>query len=142
MAYKNIMAGSDKQREEINRKLVSMQMELIGLTYEDAMNTPEFWRVYTLTTEQTEAWRKLAIPLIKKTFKCNKRRAEMTLGMFELNLGLRIHDEWEGDYFWNVDKRFDTTHIHTTIPPEAQLLKDQQPTFWQKVKKFFVGYYD
>ena len=136
MAYNNIMAGSEKQREEINRKLVSMQMEMIGLTYQDAMDTPEFWRVYTLTTEQTEAWRKLAIPLIKKTFKCNKGRAEMTLGMFELNLGLRIHDEWEGE------EVFDTTHIHTTIPPEAQLLKDQQPTFWQKIKKFFVGYYD
>ena len=136
MAYNNIMAGSEKQREEINRKLVSMQMEMIGLTYQDAMDTPEFWRVYTLTTEQTEAWRKLAIPLIKKTFKCNKGRAEMTLGMFELNLGLRIHDEWEGEEF------LDTTHIHTTIPPEAQLLKDQQPTFWQKIKKFFVGYYD
>ena len=136
------MAGTEKQREEINRKLVTMQMEMIGLTYQDAMDTPEFWRVYTLTTEQTLEWRKVAIPLIKKTFKCNKRRAEMTLGMFELNLGLRIHDEWEGEYFWNVDKRFDTTHIRTTIPPEAHILKDQQPTFWQKVKKFFVGYYD
>jgi hypothetical protein len=43
------MAGTEKQREEINRKLVSMQMEIIGLSYEDAMSTPEFWRVYTLT---------------------------------------------------------------------------------------------
>jgi hypothetical protein len=77
----------------------------------------------------------------------------MTLGMFELNLGLRIHDEWEGEEF------FDTTHIRTTIPPDAytieidpctnnesysyegHLLKFQQPTFWQKIKKFFVGYY-
>ena len=133
------MAGTDKQREEINRKLVSMQMEMIGLTYDDAVNTPEFWRIYSLTTEQTEAWRKLALPLIKKTFKCNKGRAEMTLGMFELNLGLRIYDEWEGEEFlMNVD----TTHIHTTIPAEAQLLKDQQPTFLQKMKKFFRGYYD
>jgi hypothetical protein len=130
MAYNNIMAGSDKQREEINRKLVTMQMEMIGLTYQDAMDTPEFWRVYTLTTEQTLEWRKLAIPLIKKTFKCNKRRAEMTLGMFELNLGLRVEDP------------IDTTHIHTTIPPEAHMLKDQQPTFLQKMKKFFRGYYD
>jgi hypothetical protein len=124
------MAGTEKQREEINRKLVSMQMEMIGLTYQDAMNTPEFWRVYTLTTEQTLEWRKVAIPLIKKTFKCNKRRAEMTLGMFELNLGLRVEDP------------IDTTHIHTTIPPEAHMLKDQQPTFLQKMKKFFRGYYD
>ena len=124
------MAGTEKQREEINRKLVTMQMEMIGLTYQDAMDTPEFWRVYTLTTEQTLEWRKLAIPLIKKTFKCNKRRAEMTLGMFELNLGLRVEDP------------IDTTHIHTTIPPEAHMLKDQQPTFLQKMKKFFKGYYD
>ena len=130
MAYNNIMAGSEKQREEINRKLVTMQMEMIGLTYQDAMDTPEFWRVYTLTTEQTLEWRKVAIPLIKKTFKCNKRRAEMTLGMFELNLGLRVEDP------------IDTTHIHTTIPPEAHILKDQQPTFLQKMKKFFRGYYD
>jgi hypothetical protein len=73
------MAGTEKQREEINRKLVSMQMEMIGLTYQDAVDTPEFWRVYTLTTEQTLEWRKLALPLIKKTFKCNKRRAELTI---------------------------------------------------------------
>jgi len=138
------MAGTEKQREEINRKLVSMQMELIGLTYEDAMNTPEFWRVYTLTTEQIEAWRKDALKLIQKTFKCNKKRAEMTLGMFELNLGLREYNPpiVEEEYFWDVNKRFDTTHIRTTIPHEAQLLKDQQPTFWQKIKKFFVGYYE
>ena len=132
MAYKNIMAGSEKQREEINRKLVSMQMEMIGLTYQDAMDTPEFWRVYTLTTEQTEAWRKLALPLIKKTFKCNKTRAQSTMGWFELNLGLREYNPEE----------VDTTHIHTTIPPEAHILKDQQPTFLQKMKKFFRGYYD
>ena len=126
------MAGTDKQREEINRKLVSMQMEMIGLTYDDAVNTPEFWRVYTLTTAQTLEWRKLALPLIRKSFKCNKRRAELTMGMFELNLGLREYNPEE----------VDTTHIHTTIPPEAHMLKDQQPSFLQKMKKFFRGYYD
>jgi len=126
------MAGTDKQREEINRKLVTMQMEMIGKTYQDAMDTPEFWRVYTLTTEQTLEWRKAALPLIKKTFKCNKTRAQSTMSWFELNLGLREYNPEE----------VDTTHIHTTIPPEAHILKDQQPTFLQKVKKFFRGYYD
>jgi len=110
--------------------LVSMQMEMIGLTYQDAVNTPEFWRVYTLTTEQAEIWRKSALKLIQKTFKCNKTRAMTALYMFELNLGLRVYDE------------IATTSIHTTIPPDAYILKDQQPTFWQKVKKFFVGYYE
>jgi hypothetical protein len=54
------------------------------------------------------------------------------MSWFELNLGLREYNPEE----------VDTTHIHTTIPPEAQLLKNQQPTFLQKVKKFFRGYYD
>jgi hypothetical protein len=124
------MAGTEKQREEINRKLVSMQMEMIGLTYEDAMSTPGFWRVYTLTTAQTELWRKDAIKLIQKTFKCNRKKAEMVRAIFEIKLGLRIEDA-----------PIETTYIHTTIPPEAYILKDQQPTFWQKVKKFFIGYY-
>jgi len=143
------MAGTDKQREEINRKLVSMQMEMIGLTYQDAVDTPEFWRVYTLTTEQTEAWRKLALPLIKKTFKCNKTRAQSTMGWFELNLGLREYNPEEVDttYIHTTippDKEIDCSVYvtHTTIPSEAQLLKDQQPTFLQKMKKFFRGYYD
>jgi hypothetical protein len=54
------------------------------------------------------------------------------MGWFELNLGLREYNPEE----------INTTHIHTTIPPEAHMLKDQQPTFLQKVKKFFRGYYD
>ena len=111
------MAGTEKQREEINRKLVSMQMEMIGLTYEDAMNTPEFWRVYTLTTEQTIEWRKKALPLIRKTFKVNKARGERIMAMFELDLGLREFNP----------------------PPTAYLL--EKLTFWQKVQKFFIGYY-
>jgi hypothetical protein len=137
------MAGTEKQREEINRKLVSMQMELIELTYEDAMATPEFWRVYTLTTEQTEIWRKDAMKLIQKTFKCNRRKAELIMATFEVNLGLREYNPplVEEKYFWDVDDRLSTTHIRTTIPPEAQLLKNQQPTFWQRLHKFFVGFY-
>jgi hypothetical protein len=127
------MAGTEKQREEINRKLVSSQMEIIGLTYEDAMNTPEFWRVYTLTTEQTELWRKDALKLIQKTFKCNRKRGEMIMVAFELNLGLRIEDLPT------------TTYIHTTIPEEDTLmlrdfglLKDvKKLTFLQKLKKVF-----
>jgi hypothetical protein len=111
------MAGTEKQREEINRKLVSMQMELIGLTYEDAVNTPEFWRIYTLTTEQTLEWRKDALKLIQKTFKCNRKKGELIRGMFELNLGLREYNP-------------------PVEPLTAYLL--EKPTFWQKIKKLFT----
>ena len=127
------MAGTDKQREAINRKLVTMQMEMIGLTYEDAMNTPEFWRIYSLTTEQTEEWRKKALPLIRKTFKVNKSRGEMIMATFEVTLGLRIYDPVEvvehdvcpGPHLEEL--------VHTRRKPK--------PTFWQKIQKFFIGYY-
>jgi len=129
------MAGTEKQREEINRKLVSMQMEMIGLTYEDAVNTPEFWRVYTLTTAQTEEWRKLALPLIKKTFKINKHRAELTMAMFELNLGLRIDD----NYYEQVTNPTTSTTTTLVFKPIVEKFK---PTWRQKLRKFFTGMYD
>lgn len=125
------MAGTNKQREEINRKLVSMQMEMIGLTYEDAMNTPEFWRVYTLTTEQTEEWRKKALPLVKKTFKINTAKAKSIIAFFEAKLGLRIYDPIE----------IEDTVFKTPPPPVDLFWTKPKPTFWQKVKKFFVGFY-
>lgn len=124
------MAGTQKQREEINRKLVSMQMEMIGLTYEDAMNTPEFWRVYTLTTEQTEEWRKKALALIKKTFKINTIKAKAIMDFFELNLGLRVYDLVEAD-----DSIF-----NLPPPPEDLFWTKPEPTLWQKIKKFFIGF--
>lgn len=131
------MAGTEKQREEINRKLVSMQMELIGLTYEDAVNTPEFWKVYSLTTAQTLEWRKAALPLIKKTFKCNKRRAELTMAMFELNLGLREFNPEDKDDIYYEEVTNPTTSTTTTLvfkPIKKEL------TLWQKIKKFFIGF--
>jgi predicted metallo-beta-lactamase superfamily hydrolase len=111
------MAGTEKQREEINRKLVSMQMEMIGKTYDDAMNTPEFWRVYTLTTEQNEEWRKKALLLIKKTFKINSTKARSIMDFFELQLGLRVYD-----------------------PPKPTTYYIHKPTLWQKIKNFFKSW--
>ena len=125
------MAGTEKQREEINRKLVAMQMEMIGKTYEDAMDTPEFWRVYTLTTAQAEEWRKKALLLIKKTFKVNSTKAKAIMSSFELSLGLRIDDNF-----------YEEVVIPTTTSTTTLVFKPikKELTFWQKVKKFFIGY--
>lgn len=125
------MAGTEKQREEINRKLVTMQMEMIGKTYQDAMDTPEFWRVYTLTTEQTEEWRKRALPLIKKTFKVNATKAKTIMNSFELSLGLRVDDNY-----------YEEVVIPTTTSTTTLVFKPikKKLTFWQKVRKFFIGY--
>jgi hypothetical protein len=126
------MAGTSKQREEINRKLVSMQMEMIGKTYQDAMDTPEFWKVYTMTTEQTEEWRKKALALIKKTFKINTTKAKSIMDFFELTLGLRIDD----NYYEEVINP--TTSTSTTLVFKP--IKKKELTLWQKIKKFFIGY--
>ena len=52
--------ASQKQRDELPKTLVAMQMEMIGMTYEDAMSTPEWWRVYSMTSEQYEEFKKKA----------------------------------------------------------------------------------
>ena len=127
------MAGTEKQREEINRKLVTMQMEMIGLTYEDAMNTPEWYRVYSLTPEQEEEWRRKALPLIKKTFKCNKQKALLTMHFFELNLGLRTD--------FSEQEEVNTTTTTTTLVVK-QVVKRFKPTWKQRIRKFFTGMYD
>ena len=85
--------ASQKQRDELPKTLVTMQMEMIGMTFEDAMNTPEWWRVYSITTEQEEEFKKKALPLIKKVLRCNKTVAEKTLSWFLLDLGLRKEDK-------------------------------------------------
>lgn len=84
--------ASQKQRDELPKTLVTMQMEIIGLTFKDAMNTPEWWRVYSITTEQEEEFKKKALPLIKKVLRCNKSAAEKTLQWFLFDLGLRVED--------------------------------------------------
>jgi hypothetical protein len=43
-----------------------------------------------MTQEQHEEFKRYAIPLIKKIFKCNKGRAEQTFDWFNLQFGLRI----------------------------------------------------
>lgn len=131
------MAGTNKQREEITRKLVSMQMEKIGLTYEDAMNTPEFWRIYTLTTQQTEEWRVEALKLIQKTFKCSKKRGMAIMQWFELDLGLRIDDNPPTTCKTTSSPYYTTTCHTTTIAPEPKKVKKQ--TLWQKIKRLWGG---
>lgn len=80
------MAGSNKQREELAKNLVSLSMEIIGKTYDDAMNTPEFWLVYRFTPTQFLRYRTKAMFLIRKTLKCNKKKAEFVFDRFEYNL--------------------------------------------------------
>ena len=80
-------------RTNISDHLVQYQLDMIGKTIAEAYKNENWYHEWTLTEEQHEKFRTYAIPLIKKVFKCNKRRAEATFGWFDLSFGLRIDNE-------------------------------------------------
>ena len=83
------MAGSQKQRDELAKNLLALQMESIGKTYQDAMATPEFWRTFSITDMQRADFERRALFLIKKTLKCNRTKALEVLEFFNNELGIK-----------------------------------------------------
>jgi hypothetical protein len=77
-------------RTNIADHLVEYQLEMVGKTIAEAYKTEEWYSKWTMTEAQQEDLRAYAIPLIKKVFKCNKKRAESIFGWFLLQFGLRI----------------------------------------------------
>lgn len=80
-------------RTNIADHLVDYQLTMVGRTVAEAIKTDQWYSKWTMTTQQHEELKTYAIPLIKKVFKCNKKRAEMIFGWFDLQFGLRIDDE-------------------------------------------------
>jgi len=79
-------------RENIAEHLIDYQLDMVGKSIQEAHMTREWYSKWTMTTEQHEAFKAYAIPLIKKVFKCRKQRAEDTFNWFDLQFGLRIKD--------------------------------------------------
>jgi hypothetical protein len=77
-------------RTNVGDHLVEYQLEMVGKTIAEAYKTDKWYSVWTMTDEQQDQLRDYAIPLIKKIFKCNKKRAEGIFGWFLLQFGLRI----------------------------------------------------
>jgi hypothetical protein len=77
-------------RTNVADHLVEYQLEMVGKTIAEAYKTDEWYSKWTMTEAQQEDLRAYAIPLIKKVFKCNKKRAESIFGWFLLQFGLRI----------------------------------------------------
>lgn len=72
--------------------LVEYQLNMIGKTMADALKDDMWFFNWTMTEEQHQQFRAYAIPLLKKVFKFNKKKAEETFGWFNLQFGLRIKD--------------------------------------------------
>ena len=80
-------------RTNISEHLVEYELNMIGKTMEDVKDDTQWYNNNTMTEEQYEEFKGYAIPLLKKIFKCNNRRAEQTFDWFNLQFGLRIKKE-------------------------------------------------
>lgn len=72
--------------------LLEYQLKMVGKTMADALKDDMWFFNWTMTTEQYQEFKAYAIPLLKKVFKFNKKKAEETFGFFNLQFGLRIKD--------------------------------------------------
>jgi hypothetical protein len=77
-------------RQNIAEHLFEKQLELIGKTLQEAIDNRNWKGEWWMTEEEFEQFKSYSIPLIKKTFKCNKSKAESTLNWFILQFGLKI----------------------------------------------------
>lgn len=77
-------------RTNVGDHLVDYQLNMVGKTVAEAIKTEKWYSEWTMTDEQHDRLKAYAIPLIKKVFKCNKKRAEGIFGWFDLQFGLRI----------------------------------------------------
>ena len=77
-------------RTNISDHLIEYQLNMIGKTVKDVENDTKWYYNNTITQKQYEEFEKYAIPLLKKTFKFNKTKAESTFSWFILQFGLRI----------------------------------------------------
>ena len=90
-AYKYAYMGIN--RTNISDHLVDYQLGMVGRTIAEAYKTENWFSKWTITDEQHDQFKAYAIPLIKKAFKCNRRRAEDAFSQFDFTFGLRVDNE-------------------------------------------------
>jgi len=79
-------------RTNIQDHLIEYQLNMIGKTIDDIKDDEEWFSSNTMTSKQFELFKSYAIPLLRKIFKFNKRKAEQTFDWFNLGYGLRVKD--------------------------------------------------
>jgi hypothetical protein len=79
-------------RFNIAEHLVDVQLKMVNRTMFEAMQNPDWFHEWTMTTEQYEKLKAYAIPLLKKVFKFNTNKAKSTFDFFILQYGLKIKD--------------------------------------------------
>jgi len=77
-------------RKNIERHLFEYQLEMVDKKLIDTLDDDNWRFNWTFTRNQYIQFKSYAIPLLKKTFKCRKSRAEEAFEFFYKSLGLRI----------------------------------------------------
>jgi hypothetical protein len=80
-------------RDNITKHLVEYQLKMVGKTLLDTLDDDNWYFNITMTQTEYEEFRKYAIKLIRKTFRCNRLRGESTFDWFNLQFGLRIKNK-------------------------------------------------
>lgn len=79
-------------RFNITEHLLNVQLKMVNKTMFEAMQNPDWFQEWTMTTEQYEMLKAYSIPLLKKTFKFNTNKAKDTFEWFNVQYGLKIKD--------------------------------------------------
>tara|TARA_R110000868_G_scaffold14426_4_gene67195 strand:+ start:18288 stop:18542 length:255 start_codon:yes stop_codon:yes gene_type:complete len=77
-------------RENLFKHLLVYQLDLVGKKLIDTLDDDHWHFNFTITREKSEEFKKYALKLIRKTYKCNKGKGEDILITFLKELGLRI----------------------------------------------------
>lgn len=70
--------------------LFEYQLALLGKTSMDVIDDDRWRFNFTLTTREYRLYKKYAVALIRKVFKCNRGKAENTFNWFFATFGVRI----------------------------------------------------
>lgn len=79
-------------RMNIGDHLFNHQLSIVGKTMADVIDDDKWWTHWTLTTDEYHGFKKYAIKLIEKTFKCRKKKAIDIFLWFYTTFGLRIQN--------------------------------------------------
>ena len=76
-------------RYNLEHYLFEKQLSIIGKTIKDALENPNWRNEWGIPTEDLENFKKESVPLIKKTLKINRTKAEGVLDWFLITYKLK-----------------------------------------------------
>ena len=77
-------------RENMVTHFIEYQLNMVGKTVDDVKDDKFWYSNNCITREQFLEFKKYAVALLKKTFRCNKSKAESTFEWYNCNWGLRV----------------------------------------------------